>query len=57
MSLEIIRQNITKVVADAIVNTANTRPVIGVGTDKAVYNAAGKNELLEARKKIGEKFF
>ena len=40
--------------ADAIVNSANPKPVIGSGTDSAVYTAAGKLRLLAARKKIGE---
>ena len=53
MSLQIIRNDITKVKADAIVNTANPRPVIGGGTDKAIYEAAGADKLLNARKKIG----
>jgi len=53
MPFRIIRNDITKVKADAIVNTANPKPVIGSGTDSAVYAAAGKDLLLEARKKIG----
>ena len=31
---------------DAIVNTANPKPVIGSGTDSAIYEAAGKEKLL-----------
>ena len=53
MALNIIRNDITRVTADAIVNTANPMPVIGAGTDRAIYNAAGEEKLLEARKKIG----
>ena len=53
MSFRIIRNDITRVKADAIVNTANPKPVIGSGTDSAIYQAAGKTELLTARKKIG----
>ena len=37
---------------DAIVNTANPRPIIGAGTDKAVHDKAGARLLL-ARKEIG----
>ena len=33
MPFQIIRNDITKVKSDAIVNTANPRPVIGRGTD------------------------
>ena len=53
MPFEIIRNDITKVKADAIVNTANPDPVIGGGTDSAIYKAAGKEQLLAERKKIG----
>ena len=52
MPFEIIRNDITRVKADAIVNTANPYPVVGAGTDTAIHNAAGP-QLLEARKKIG----
>lgn len=54
MPFQIIRNDITKVKADAIVNTANPRPVIGGGTDSAIYEAAGKKQLLAERKKIGD---
>ena len=54
MPFQIIRNDITRVKADVIVNTANPRPVIGGGTDSAVYRAAGERELLAARKEIGE---
>ena len=54
MPFQIIRNDITKVKADAIVNTANPKPCIGSGTDSAIYAAAGKEKLLAERKKIGE---
>lgn len=54
MTLKIIRADIASVKADAIVNTANPMPVVGGGSDKAIYQAAGKNDLLKARKKIGK---
>lgn len=53
MPLRIIRNDITNVAADAIVNTANPQPCIGAGTDHAIHEAAGP-ALLEARKEIGE---
>lgn len=37
---------------DAIVNTANPKPMIGLGVDSMIHEKAG-SELLEARKKIG----
>ena len=54
MPLEIIRNDITRVRADAIVNTANPKVAIGAGTDAAIYKAAGAEQLLAARAKIGE---
>ena len=54
MPLTIIRQSITEVDAEAIVNTANPHPLVGGGTDTAVYEAAGFDALLEARKAIGD---
>ncbi len=53
MPFKIVRNDITRVAADAIVNTANPEPCFGSGTDAAVYKAAGAEELLAARKKIG----
>ena len=53
MPFKIIRNDITKVKVDAIVNTANPQPVYAAGTDAVVYRAAGAEELLEERKKIG----
>ncbi len=53
MPFQIIRNDITKVKADVIVNTANPKPFIGGGTDTAIYNAAGADKMLAERKKIG----
>ena len=53
MSFKIVRNDITKIKADAIVNTANPEPVYSAGTDSAVYNAAGAEKLLAERRKIG----
>ncbi len=52
MPFQIVRNDITHMVVDAIVNSANPRPIIGLGTDAMIHEAAGP-ELLEARKKIG----
>ena len=54
MPLSIIRNDITRVSADAIVNTANPHAAVGRGTDYAVYKAAGFDDLLEARSMIGD---
>lgn len=54
MPFQIIRNDITKVEADAIVNTANPKAAVGAGVDSAIYKAAGYEKLLEARRKIGE---
>ena len=53
MAFKIIRNDITKVKADAIVNSANPDPVCMPGSDSAVYLAAGAEKLLEERKKAG----
>ena len=52
MPFSIVRNDITRMHADAIVNTANPRPIIGAGTDAQIHAAAGP-QLLEARQKIG----
>lgn len=53
MAFKIVRNDITRITADAIVNTANPKPKFSSGTDSAVYAAAGADKLLEERKKIG----
>ena len=53
MPFEIVRNDITKMAVDAIVNTANPRPVIGMGTDTMIHEAAGP-QLLLARRQIGD---
>ena len=54
MAFRIVRNDITKMNTEAIVNTANDHPVVGTGCDSAVYKAAGYDELLAYRKeKIG----
>ena len=54
MPFQIIRNDITKVQADAIVNTANPDPTYAAGVDRAIYKAAGEKELLAERQKIGK---
>ena len=53
MPLNIIRADITKVSADAIVNTANPQVAVGEGVDETIYKAAGWQELIAERAKIG----
>lgn len=53
MAFKILRNDITKVRADAIVNTANPIPAVGRGTDSTIYEAAGREQLLAERQKIG----
>lgn len=54
MPFRIIRNDITKVKADIIVNSANPEPVQGGGADYAIYEAAGREKLLEERRMIGK---
>lgn len=55
MPLQIIRSDITKVSADAIVNSTNPVPSRSGhgGADFHIYEAAGRDELQQAREKIG----
>ncbi|MDO4834706.1 MAG: macro domain-containing protein, partial [Bacillota bacterium] len=53
MPLKIIRNDISKASADAIVNTANPQVAVGAGVDQTIYEAAGSRELLAERAKIG----
>ena len=53
MPFEILRNDITCMHCDAIVNTANPRPIIGNGCDAGIHAKAGP-QLLAARKAIGE---
>ncbi len=55
MSLKIVRDDITNIKVDAIVNSANhTQPTKKPdGTDGAIHEAAGVEDLLKARKAIG----
>ena len=53
MPFKIVRNDITKMEVDVIVNTANEAPQYSTGVDTAVYHAAGEEELLAERKKIG----
>lgn len=50
MPLKIVRNDITKMNTEAIVNTANAHVTVGPGCDSAVYKAAGHDELLKYRK-------
>ena len=54
VAFKIVRNDITKMNTEAIVNTANDHPAVGTGCDSAVYKAAGYAELLAYRtEKIG----
>lgn len=53
MPFQIVRNDITKMAVDAIVNPANPQPKYGAGIDLAVYHAAGEEKLLADRAAIG----
>ena len=47
MPFKIVRNDITKMQVDAIVNPSNPEPVVGAGCETAIYEAAGREALLE----------
>lgn len=53
MPFLLIRNDITKVQADAVVNTANTKLLEGSGVSRAIYLAAGEEKLQKACRRIG----
>ena len=53
MPLFMIRNDITKMQVDAVVNPSNPELHMGRGTSWAIYNAAGETELTNACRKIG----
>ena len=53
MPFQIIRNDIVKVKADAIVNSANPLPTYAGAVDRSIYLAAGAEEMLRERRKIG----
>jgi len=54
MRIEIVRNDITNMKADAIVLPANTKLKEGAGTSNAIFEKAGRKELEKACKKIGK---
>ena len=52
MPFEIVRNDITNMQVDAIVNAASRLPRVNAGVDSAIHKKAG-SALLDARKKIG----
>lgn len=53
MPFQIVRNDITKMHTDVIVSPTGQEAIVGGGVDRAVYRAAGQEELLEMRRKIG----
>ena len=52
MPFEIVRNDIVNMAVDAVVNTANPKPIVGYGVDAGLHRKAGP-ALLAARKLIG----
>ena len=52
MPFKIVRDDITRVKADIIVNTAYSNPICVSGTNLAIYEAAGKEKLLAERARM-----
>ena len=49
MPLKIVRNDITKMNTEIIVNTANDHPTVGPGCHFAIYQAAGREQFLPYR--------
>ncbi len=54
MAFQIVRDDITKVKADAVVNPAGLEAGAGRGTDLVLYEVAGGNRLLQKRLRAGK---
>lgn len=50
MPLKIVRNDITQMQTEAIVNTASAQPAVGTGCDRAIYKEAGYEALMAYRK-------
>jgi len=53
MPFEIIREDITRLMTDAIVHPTNPKLKMGRGTSESIFKLAGINELTDACKQIG----
>ncbi len=53
MPFKIVRNDITRMKVDAIVNSANPAVAVGRGVDSRIYSAAGWDKLFREREKIG----
>lgn len=53
MPFKIVRNDITKMKVDAVVNSANPAVAVGRGVDQMIYSAAGWDKLFRERVKIG----
>ena len=56
MPFEIVRNDITKMTADAIVNTANPKPAVSAGTDSMIHQKAGPELFRRVASYIDENY-
>ncbi len=54
MSYKLVHKDALSIKADAIINAANTKPICTPGTEMDLYQKAGAEKMLEARRLIGE---
>ncbi len=53
MSYKLVHKDVLSIKADAVINAANTKPICTPGAEMDLYQAAGAELMLEARRQIG----
>jgi O-acetyl-ADP-ribose deacetylase (regulator of RNase III) len=54
MAYKLVHKNLLSIKADIFINAANTKPICTPGYEMEIYMAAGPEEMMAARQKLGE---
>ena len=54
MPYRLLHRDITQMRADAIISPANTKPVCTPGVEMEIYQVAGYEDMLSARRELGD---